>query len=98
ALGLAQLAVDSIANDDVLLAGTNMDVGRTFLGGLEHQRIDPSNDRRLVIGVEHVDQLFGLIVGLLVVAGLLGPFFELGTAAYPRVGLVDVIDDLAARS
>jgi len=37
-----------------------MDIRRALLRGLEHQRVDPANDRRLVVGVEHVDELLGL--------------------------------------
>ena len=65
-----------------------------LLRRLEHQRVDPADDRRLVVGVEHVDELLGL--------ELLGPprrpscaLLELGAAAQPRVRLVDVVDDLA---
>src|SRR5438477_416785 len=67
ALGLAQHAVDPVADDHVLLAGLDVDVRRALLGGLEHQRVDPADDRRLVVGVEHVDQLLGLELGVLLV-------------------------------
>ena len=54
-----------------------------------------ADDRRLVVGVEHVDELFGDRPVLVLI--LLDALFELGAAAQPRVRLVDVIDDLRGR-
>ena len=96
ALGLAQHAVDPVAHDDVLLAGPDVDIRRAILGGLEHQRVHPADDRRLVVGVEHVDELVRRVLRVFV-GVLLRALFELGAAAEPRVDLVDVIDDAAAR-
>ena len=96
ALGLAQLAVDPVAHGDVALARLDVDVRRPVFCGLEHERVDPADDRRLVVGVEHVDELLGLrelVLGLVLLVALL----ELGAAAQAAVRLVDVIDDLARR-
>ena len=60
ALRLVQHAVDAVAHDDVLLARLDVDVRGALLGRLEHERVDPADDRRLVVGVEDVDELFGL--------------------------------------
>jgi hypothetical protein len=96
ALGLAQRAVDPVPHHHVALARLDVDVGRAVLDRLEHERVDPADDGRLVVGVEHVDQLVGLaelVLGLV----LLVPGLELGAAAQAGVGLVDGVDDLAGR-
>jgi len=51
--------------------------------------VDPADDRRLVVGVEHVDELSDWnSVGF---GSCFFTFFELGAAAQARVGLVDVV-------
>jgi hypothetical protein len=97
ALGFAQHAVDAVAHDGVPLAGLDVDIRGALLGRLEHQRVDPADDRRLVVGVEHVDELLGLELLFLGLAAGLLLLLELVRTAQPRVRLVDVIGDLRAR-
>ena len=61
-----ELAVDAVADDDLLLLRLDVDVARALLHRLEEERVDPADDRRLVVGVEDVAR--GLLVDARVVA------------------------------
>ena len=89
---LAQHAVDAVADHDVLLARLDVDIAGALLDRLEHQRVDPADDRRLVVGVEDVDELLGLANSS--VSSSFFALLELGAAAQPRRRrLVDELDD-----
>ena len=79
-----ELAVDAVADDDLLLLRLDVDVARALLHRLQEERVDPANDRRLVVGVEDVAR--GLLVDVGVVA------LELAAA---RFALVDAVDRVA---
>ena len=49
-----ELAVDAVADDDLFLFRLDVDVARALLHRLEEERVDPADDRRLVVGVEDV--------------------------------------------
>ena len=55
-------AVDAITNRHLFFAGLDVNVRCALLHGLEHQRVDPADDRGLVVDVEQVDQL-GTVAG-----------------------------------
>src|SRR5262249_21741995 len=69
ACGLAEHAVDPVADDDVLLAGLDVDIRRALLHRLEDEGVHPADDRRLVGEVEDVDELLG-VAELVVLAAL----------------------------
>ena len=77
-LRLVQLAVDAVADDDLLLARLDVDIAGALLDRVEQQRVDPADDRRLVGDVEDVDQLLAAALVLFVlllgeVAALVAP-------------------------
>ena len=58
----AQHAVDAEAHDEAVLVRLDVDVGRAFLDRLGQQRVDQSDDRRVVVAFEQVVG-FGQFVG-----------------------------------
>src|SRR5262249_42715702 len=86
-----ELTVDAIADDDLFLFRLDVDIARALLHRLEEERVDPADDRGLVVGVEDVaDAAF---VGLGAFVAL-----ELAAAGLALVDAVDrVLDALARR-
>ncbi len=84
---LVEHAVDPVADLHLLLARLDVDVAGPLLDRVEHQRVDPADDRRLVGDLQDVDQLlappFVLLVPLLA-----------EIAALVVLAAVDVVDDL----
>ena len=52
-----ELAVDAVADDDVALLRLDVDVARALLDRLREEAVDPADDRRVVVGVEDVDEV-----------------------------------------
>ena len=83
-----ELAVDPVADDDLLLLRLDVDVARALLHRLQEERVDPADDGRLVVGVEDVARRV-LVVDVLVVA------LELLLAGLLLVDAVDRVLDAA---
>ena len=83
-----ELAVDAVADDDLLLLRLDVDVARALLHRLQEERVDPADDGRLVVGVEDVARR--LLVGVRVVA------LELLLAGLLLVDAVDCVLDAVA--
>ena len=83
-----ELAVDAVADDDLLLFRLDVDIARALLHRLGEERVDPADDRRLVVGVEDVDRPLRRrpVVGL-----------ELAAACFALVDAVDRVDDRVGR-
>ena len=92
ALDLQQVAVDAVADDQVFLARLDVDIRGALLDRLEHQRVDPADDRRLVGEVEDVGELLGLAVHR-----RSSPSPSSTPPLLARVDLVDGLDDLRRR-
>jgi hypothetical protein len=89
--GLIQHTVDAIADHDVLLARLDVDVAGPLFDGVEHQRVDPADDGRLVVDVEDVHQLLGRAHLVLALA-----LAQSARVLPAPVHLVDGVQDLAA--
>src|SRR5204862_432045 len=90
-LGLDEVAVDAVADDQLLFARLDVDIGGALLDRLEHDRVDPADDRRLIGEIEDVDQLLRLAVHVVVAVAA-----EIDAALLARVDLVDRLEDRVA--
>jgi hypothetical protein len=62
-----ELAIDAVANEHLFLFRLDVNVARSLFDALKEERIDPSDDGSLVVGIENVlELLFGIdvVVGL----------------------------------
>jgi len=90
---VVQQAVDAEAHRHLALEGLDVDVRRAVLDGLEEQRVDQPDDRRLVVGVEQIVRLLELVRDRVELAGLDVAHHRLGGAARAVVGEVDRLED-----